>query len=121
MVDGEKGADPLATPATYIFDARRTREGYRLNKMCMSLVHAENRETFRRDQEAYFRAWNLSERDIRALRERNWLELIKHGGNIYMLIKVGNLMGDGLYSMGAQMRGETLEQFLLTRAEEDAR
>jgi protocatechuate 4,5-dioxygenase, alpha chain len=37
------------------------------------------------------------------------------GGNIYFLLKLGVVTGNGLYKMGAAMRGESYEQFLATR------
>jgi hypothetical protein len=32
-----------------------------------------------------------------------------------MLIKIGAVTGDGLAAMGAQQRGETVEEFMATR------
>ena len=40
-------------PGTYVFDARRSRLGYRLNEFLMSLNVAENRDAFRADEGAY--------------------------------------------------------------------
>ena len=57
-----------------------------------------------------------------AIRRRDWLALTKeHGGNIYYIYKLGAATGFGLYHMGAQMRGETYEQFLATRGAKGAR
>lgn len=127
-------ADDEATPAvvagsatgevlegTYVFDHRRSRQGYRLNKMCMSLTDPRNREAFLADEEAYLRSFDIPEEQIEAVRARDWLRMVQLGGNIYMLIKMGHLIGEGLYVAGAQQRGETLEQFLETRGAKDAR
>jgi hypothetical protein len=46
---------------------------------------------------------------------RDWKGLVAAGGNIYVLIKVGGAVGQNLLQMGAQMRGETLEEFMKTR------
>ena len=35
--------------------------------------------------------------------------------NIYAMLKIGSATGNSLYRMGAQMRGETYEEFLATR------
>ena len=40
--------------------------------------------------------------------------------NIYALLKIGSATGNSLYRMGAQMRGESYEQFLATRNFKDA-
>jgi hypothetical protein len=46
--------------------------------------------------------------------------LLAAGGNIYFLIKLGVVTGNGLYVMGAKMRGESYEQFLATRNDSGA-
>lgn len=117
----KQDAEADALEGTYVFDHRRSRKGYRLNKMCMSLVKPENRERFMEDELAYLQSYGLPEDQLRAVQDRDWLELVKQGGNIYMLIKMGHLVGEGLYVAGAQQRGETLEQFLETRGAKDAR
>lgn len=104
-------------PGTYPFDYTRARIGYPFNKMCMSLTKPENREAFKADREAYMAKYGLSEAQKQAVRDQDWLCLIKDlGGNVYLTIKVAECLGVGLYTMGAQQRGETLEQFLQTRS-----
>jgi hypothetical protein len=46
--------------------------------------------------------------------------MIRAGMNIYWMLKIGSVTGNSLYRMGAQMRGETYEQFLSTRNLKDA-
>lgn len=111
--------DELA--GTYVFDHRRSRAGYELNKMCMALVDPDNRAAFLADEAGYLSRYRLTDAQVRAVKERDWLNMVKLGGNIYMLIKMGHLIGEGLYAAGAQQRGETLEEFLATRGVEDAR
>ena len=103
-------------PGTYVFDAKRSRLGYRLNKLCMSLTKPENRTAFKADPESYMEKYAVPEEQRQAVRDRDWLRLIKLGGNIYLLIKIAEVFGVGLYGMGAQQRGETMEQFLQTRS-----
>jgi protocatechuate 4,5-dioxygenase alpha chain len=119
--DDAKPAEPAALEGTYVFDHHRSRQGYRLNKMCMSLTNPKNREAFLADELAYLRSYDIPEEQIEAVLARDWLRMVKLGGNIYMLIKMGHLIGEGLYVAGAQQRGETLEQFLETRGAKDAR
>lgn len=106
---------------TYVFDHRRSRKGYRLNKMCMSLTDPANREAFLADEDAYLRRYGVPEEQIEAVKARDWLRMVQLGGNIYMLIKMGHLIGEGLYVAGAQQRGQTLEEFLETRVAKGAR
>lgn len=119
---GDEAAVPEeGLSGTYVFDHRRSRQGYRLNKMCMSLTKPENREAFLADELSYMRQYGLPEDQIEAVQQRDWLGMVKLGGNIYMLIKIGHLIGEGLYAAGAQQRGQTLEEFLETRGAKDAR
>jgi protocatechuate 4,5-dioxygenase alpha chain len=109
-------------PGTYVFDHTRSRLGYELNKLAYSLTDPANREAFRKDEEEYMARYKLSDEQKDAIRTRDWLALTKdHGGNIYYIYKLGAATGAGLYHMGAQMRGETYEQFLETRGAKGAR
>jgi len=102
-------------PDTYIFDGRLSRNGYRINKLCISLTSDATRSAFKADEEAYMAKYGLTDAEKDLVRKRDFLGLIKAGGNIYMLLKLGSATGNGLYAMGAQQRGETLTQFLATR------
>ena len=100
---------------TSIFDLRLSRRGFRLNKMCASLCVPENREAFKRDEEAYMTRFALTEAERQLIRKRDFQGMIDAGMNIYFMIKVGSVTGNGLYKMGAQMRGESYDEFLATR------
>lgn len=108
-------------PGSLVFDLQRSHQGYRLNKMCNSLIHADNRARYKADEEAYLAEWNLSERERELVRARDWSGLIEMGGNIYFLLKLGFVVGHGLYRMGAIMRGESLEEFYGGRSGQGAR
>jgi protocatechuate 4,5-dioxygenase alpha chain len=107
-------------PDTTIFDLRLSRRGYRLNRLCASLCSPANREAFKKDEEAYMTRFALSEAEKELIRRRDFQGLIEAGTNIYFLLKIGSVTGNGLYRMGAQMRGESYEQFLATRNFRDA-
>ena len=110
-----------AIPDTSIFDLRLSRRGYRLNKMCAALCSPAERDAFKRDEEAYMSRFNLTDEEKALIRGRDFKGLIEAGTNIYYLLKIGSVTGNGLYQMGAQMRGETYQQFLATRKISDAR
>jgi protocatechuate 4,5-dioxygenase alpha subunit len=105
---------------TTIFDLRASRRGIRLNRLCASLCSPENRAAFQRDEEAYMARCGLSGAEKALIRKRDFQGLIDAGTNIYYLLKIGSVTGTGLYRMGAQMRGETYEEFLATRNLKDA-
>ncbi len=107
-------------PDTTIFDLRLSRRGQRLNRLCASLCKPENRDAFKRDEEAYMSKFGLGDREKDLVRRRDFQGLIEAGTNIYFLLKIGSVTGNGLYRMGAQMRGESYERFLSTRNFKDA-
>lgn len=98
-----------------VFDLANSWRGYRINKMCNALSQASNREAFQRDEEAFMAAYRLTEAEKTLVRNRDFSGLLAAGGNIYFLLKLGVVTGNGLYKMGAKMRGESYEQFLATR------
>jgi protocatechuate 4,5-dioxygenase alpha chain len=109
-------------PGTYVFDSTRSRRGIALNRFAFSLTSPRNRETFRADEAAYMARFGVGAAAADAVRRRDWLALVsEHGGNIYYIYKVGAAVGHGLYHMGAQMRGQTYDEFLQTRAAKGAR
>ena len=101
-------------PDTSIFDLRLSLRGRRLNKLCAALCSPQEREAFKRDEEAYMSRFSLLEEGKNLIRKRDFRGLIEAGTNIYYLLKIGSVTGNGLYRMGAQMRGESYEEFLAT-------
>ena len=104
---------PIA--GTTVFTGERSRRGYRINKLAMSLTDEKNRDAFKADERAYMQRFGLSDREIDLIAKRDWNGLVAAGGSIYLLIKIGGAVGQNLLQMGAQMRGETLEQFMKSR------
>src|SRR2546423_15411692 len=102
-------------PDTTIFDLQLARRGQRLNRMCWALCSPQERDAFKRDEEAFMSRFGLTEAEKELMRKRDFQGLIEAGMNIYAMLKVGAATGNGLYKMGAQMRGESYEQFLSTR------
>jgi protocatechuate 4,5-dioxygenase, alpha chain len=92
-------------PGTYVYDARRGREGYALNMFCMSLNKIEHRKTFKEDAAAYLDGFPLTEAQRRAVLERDWLGMLKLGGNIYYTIKIAFCDGLTFQDVAAMMSG----------------
>lgn len=111
------GATYRDTPiaATSVFTLRQSIRGYRVNKLAMSLTDPENREAFKRDERGYMKRYDLNDTEMDMIGRRDWKGLVENGGNIYLLIKIGGAVGQNLLQMGAQMRGESLDQFMKTR------
>ena len=105
-------------PGTIIFDGHQAMKGYALNKMFFSFNSAENREAYRYDEDAYCAKFDIPEKQRNALKQRDVLELLEEGGNIYYLAKWAGIFGLNVQQLGAQQRGMTEEEFkaMLVRA-----
>ncbi|MGE0349329.1 hypothetical protein [Hydrogenophaga sp.] len=103
-----------------VFDLNMSWRGLRINTMCNALSDPINREACKADEEAFMDRFGLMEAERQLVRERDFGGLLAAGGNIYFLLKLGVVTGNGLYRMGARMRGETHEQFLATRNDSGA-
>ena len=101
----------LDVPGTTIFDAEQSRKGYHLNQFCMSLMKAENREAFKRDERAYLDQWPMTEEQKQGVLTRDLNRCIAAGGNIYFLAKIGATDGKSFQYMAASMTGMTQEQY----------
>ena len=111
MTDQTKSEDFDDIPGTYLFDRHRGRQGYFLNMFCMSLMKPENREAFRANEDAYLDRWKITPEQREAVRKRDWLGMIKLGGNIYYLSKLGATDGKSFQYMAGAMSGLTQEQY----------
>ena len=98
-------------PGTTLFDGTQARKGYALNKMCYSFNSAENRAEFLRDEDAYCARYGLNAAQREAIRERNVLQLIDVGGNVYYLAKFAGILGLDVQDIGAQQTGMSKEAF----------
>ncbi len=92
-------------PGTYVFDGAHHRKGYHLNMFCKSLDVAANRDAFRADAEAYLVRFALSDAQRVAVRARDYLALLRLGGNIYYTFKLVIFDGLSMQHVGAAMSG----------------
>ena len=104
-------SQPQDIPGTTIFDGREAMKGYNLNKMCFSFNKKENREAFLADEDAYCAKYDLNEQQRDAIRQRNVLDLIAAGGNIYYLAKFAGIFDLNVQDIGAQQTGMPVEDF----------
>jgi protocatechuate 4,5-dioxygenase, alpha chain len=98
-------------PGTVIFDADQARKGYHLNQFCMSLMKADNRARFKRDERAYVDGWPMSEEQKQAVLARDFNRMIALGGNIYFLAKIFSTDGKSFQYTAATMTGMTQEAY----------
>src|ERR1700761_1056059 len=100
---------------TLVFTGERSRAGYRLNRMAMSLTEAANRKAFVADETGYLRGMGLGDAEIDMVRRRDWKAMIEAGGSIYLLIKIAGAVGQTLQQVGAHTGGMTVEEYLAKR------
>ena len=98
-------------PGTTIFDTDQSRKGYWLNQFCMSLMKAENRERFKKDERAYLDEWPMTEEQKQAVLARDLNRCIELGGNIYFLAKIGATDGKSFQQMAGSMTGMSEQDY----------
>jgi protocatechuate 4,5-dioxygenase alpha chain len=103
-------------PGTYVYNAERGRIGYALNMFCMSLNKAENRQSFKENEPAYLDKFTLTPEQRRTVLARDWLGMLKVGGNIYYTIKIAFCDGLTFQDVAGMMSGvpkDTYVQMML--------
>ncbi len=101
----------MDVPGTTIFDADQSRKGYWLNQFCMSLMTAENRTRFKADEDAYLAEWPMTSEQRAAVRARDMNWMMRTGGNIYFLAKLGATDGLSFQQMAGSMTGMSEQQY----------
>ena len=98
-------------PGTYVFDKDHSRKGYHLNMFCMSLNKEANRNEFRADEAAYLDKFSLTPQQRQAVLDREWLELLRLGGNIYYTFKLAIFDRKSMQAIGGAMCNLTEDEF----------
>jgi protocatechuate 4,5-dioxygenase alpha chain len=103
--------DYESIPGTYVYDSVRGRIGYALNMFCMSLNKAENRRRFKENEAAYLDRFALTSEQRRTVLERDWLGMLRVGGNIYYTIKIAFCDGLTFQDVAGMMSGMPKETY----------
>jgi len=98
-------------PGTYVFTKDRARLGLHLNLFFTSLLKAENREEFLRDEEKYLDKFPLTAEQRRCVRERDWTGMLRLGANIYHMSKLGGTDNRTFQYMAGCMAGMSQEDY----------
>lgn len=99
-------------PGTYVLDGEHSRKGYALNMFCMSFNQPENRAAFTADERSYVDRFDLTPEQKEAVLERDWLGLLRLGGNIYYTYKLGIVDGLTYQQVAAAMSGVTGDDYV---------
>ena len=76
-----------AIAGTMVFTGARSHQGYRINKLAMSLTDPANRDAFRADERGYMAKFGLTEAEMDLVARRDWTGLVEAGGSIYVLLE----------------------------------
>ena len=98
-------------PGTYVMDGEHSRKGYPLNMFCMSLNRKESRDRFRENEAAYLDDFPMTAEQRRAVLDRNWIGMLRLGGNIYYTFKIAMFDGLSMQAASGLMSGVTEEEF----------
>jgi protocatechuate 4,5-dioxygenase, alpha chain len=98
-------------PGTIVFDGRRSRRGYGLNKFLMSLNDPANRAAFTADESGYLDRFSLDGEQREAVLGRQWLRLLELGGNIYYTYKLAACDGMTFQDLAGAQTGMSAEDF----------
>jgi protocatechuate 4,5-dioxygenase, alpha chain len=87
---------------------------YAFNRMMYDLREPANRELARRDLPAYLGRYDLTDEQKRLVLEGDWQGCVDAGASVYVLTKLGAALDVSLLHMGAQMRGQSYQEFMET-------
>jgi protocatechuate 4,5-dioxygenase alpha subunit len=107
--------EPDRIPDTPLLDRARANAGYALNKMAMGLSTPEGRKAFVDDEDAYLDRFSLTEEQRRAVKTRDWAEMVRLGGNLFYILKISAVDPTPIRAIGAAQAGMELQDFLNTR------
>lgn len=96
-------------------------KGYWLNQAFNDLRLPESREAFKASIDDYLDRYPLTEKEKQLVRNGDWGGCIQAGASVYTLTKLGATTDVSLLTMGAQMRGESMEEFRVFLTEQNER
>jgi hypothetical protein len=114
-----QGVDEIE--GTYVFDVTRSVERFAINRFFWNMIRPEHRQQFLQDELATCVQAGLTPEETAMVRSRDWLGLIKHGVNFFVLEKFARVVRLSNLDVYASMRGESLDAFLATREVPEAR
>ena len=106
---------------TYVFDVRVSHRALKLNRFFWNMIGKGWRDRFEADPERLMTEAGLGEEEKALVWARDWLGLIRHGANFFVLEKFARVVKKTNLEVYAEFRGESLEAFLSTRRVPEAR
>lgn len=108
-----QGIDELG--GTYVFDIRTSNRTLKLNRFFWNLIRAESRCAYVADAEKAMSEAGLTGEEKEMIRQRDWIGLVRHGVNFFVLDKFARVAKTPNLVVYALMRGQSFEDFMQTR------
>jgi len=102
-------------PGTYAFDIAHSVRALNLNRFFWRHREPAFRALVTRDLEVALDEMQLSDHEKNLVRARDWLGLVQYGVSFFVLEKFARVQKMSNLQVYASMRGESLDDFLLTR------
>lgn len=108
-----EGLEALA--GTYVFDLRTSNRNLKINRFFWNMIRAESRDAYLADPEKAMRMADLTEGEIDMIRRLDWIGLIRHGVNFFVMEKFARVVRIPNLVLYSSMVGLSFEDFMLTR------
>ena len=106
---------------TYAFDIRTCNRRLNINRFFWNMIKAEWRERYLQDPDALMTEAGLTDEEKTLIRNEDWLGLVQHGVNFFVLEKFARVVKKTNLEVYAMMRGQSFEDFMKTRRVPNAR
>tara|TARA_R110000851_G_scaffold333533_1_gene515291 strand:+ start:128604 stop:128963 length:360 start_codon:yes stop_codon:yes gene_type:complete len=106
---------------TYAFDIRTCNRRLNINRFFWNMIQAQWRERYLQDPDGLMTEAGLTEEEKVLIRNVDWLGLVQHGVNFFVLEKFARVVKKTNLEVYAIMRGESFEDFMKTRRVPTAR
>lgn len=100
---------------TYVFDIRTSQRTLKINRFFWNMIRAEARDAYIADSERAMHDAGLSGPEKDMVRRRDWIGLVRHGVNFFVLEKFARVAKTPNLVVYASMRGQSFEDFMQTR------
>jgi len=114
-----KGIEEIG--GTYAFDIRTSNKTLKLNRFLWKMIGSGWRERYKADPEAVMQEAGLNDTEKDLIRRQDWLGLVRHGANFFVLEKFARVVRKTNLEVYAIMRGESFEEFMQTRRVPESR
>ena len=100
---------------TYPFTLEVSHRAFRLNNFFHQLINPSHRKRFIENPGGLYDEFSLTKEERELIDSRNWIGLIHYGVIFHSLEKMAAVLGMSNPDVYAQMRGDTMEEFLNSR------